>query len=405
MKRKKSVLRIFLCILCLIFLLAACTEEPSSTSAEKIVGKRDTAKKQIEIVVGGDLMCQRRQQKAALRDGKFDFRYQFDYVRNIVRQADLAIGNLETSVASSWPLSIEQKRRYGQPYLNAPEEYLSAVKDCGFDVLANANNHSCDTGISGLRQTLKKQDQYGLLHTGAFSGEEKDRFLIVDVKGFKIGIVSYAVYYNRSVRELSGKEVERHLNYYSREKAEEDFLRMREEGAEFILSYFHCGREYQLEPTERQVQIAEEMAESGADYVVGGHSHTVSSFDRIETSDGREVPVAYSLGNFVSHMTYRERKSDHAMILSLKLKREDGRVVVSDQKYYPCLMVNRNEETGRRYQLIPLTDENIEKFTDTDRALVERMKRVRKTIIGAAGPQCHPVTTETEGVLENAKQF
>lgn len=63
MKRKKSVLRVFLCILCLIFLLAACTEEPSSTSAEKSVGKRDTAKNQVEIVVGGDLMCQRSSRK------------------------------------------------------------------------------------------------------------------------------------------------------------------------------------------------------------------------------------------------------------------------------------------------------------------------------------------------------
>ena len=383
---KKQLLAL---LLCLAFLLASCTQN-TAEEAEPVVKEQEA--EQIEIIIGGDLMCQRRQQREAMQNGRFDFHYQFDYVRELISGADLAIGNLETSISAEHPLSMERKRKYDQPYLNAPEEYLEAVKDCGFDVLVNANNHSCDTGIDGLLETLKKQDEYGFLHTGAFSGKEKNRFLLVEVKGIRIGIVSYAYYYNRSIQEFSGEEIEKHLNYYSQEKAAEDFQHMREAGADFILAFLHSGKEFQFAPTDRQVRMAGEMAELGADYIVGGHSHTVSSFDRIETSDGREVPVVYSLGNFVSNMVYKGKNSDHAMILSLRLEKKAGKAKVADAWYYPAMMLARGKDTGRKDQLVPLTDENIAAFTDQD--LVKRMKNVRKTIIRVAGPHGKPVTSE-----------
>lgn len=52
--------------------------------------------------------------------------------------------------------------------------------------------------------------------------------------------------------------------------------------------------------TDRQRAFAQKLADWGADIVIGTHPHVVQPIETVTSSGGREVPVAYSLGNFVS---------------------------------------------------------------------------------------------------------
>jgi len=62
----------------------------------------------------------------------------------------------------------------------------------------------------------------------------------------------------------------------------------------------HWGIEYQHKPERKQVEWGKDIAEAGATAIIGQHPHVMQPFDKITTSDGREVAIAYSLGNFVS---------------------------------------------------------------------------------------------------------
>ena len=366
--------------------LSSCTEDSVPVSSDVTNQPQEAAEsRQLSLLLAGDLMCQRRQQRAAFDGKKYDFNYAFDYIRDILNSADVVIGNLETPVSTSAPLATEQRSVNGQPYLNAPEAYLDAVRKAGFDVLVNGNNHNCDTGVQGIKETLAFEDKYGFLRTGLFKDRDEPRWLMLEEHGFKIGLASYATYFNDTVLDFSEDEQNVHLNYYSREKARRDIAEMRKAGAEFVIIYFHSGKEMSLQPTAKQQRIAWEIANAGADYILCSHSHTVQPITTITNDEGKQVPVAYALGNFTSHMT-KKRISAYGLLLSLTLSRDDnGKVVIADQFYYPLRVLTENPETGKRYQLLPCTTAAIKGCTD--QKLHRKLVTGRREILATAGDE------------------
>ena len=78
---------------------------------------------------------------AHVSEGKYDYSSCFSLIKEQISQADLAIGNLEVTLGG---------RPYrGYPMFSAPDEYLQAIKDAGFDILLTANNHCLDRGKNG----------------------------------------------------------------------------------------------------------------------------------------------------------------------------------------------------------------------------------------------------------------
>lgn len=381
--RKLSVLLILFFLLA--SLLSSCMEAAVPANSQLSAEPQVTKKGQLNLLLAGDLMCQRKQQQAAFNGKDYDFNYAFDYVREILSSGDIVIGNLETPVSTSMPLAAQKREVNGQPYLNAPEAYLDALRKAGFDVLVNGNNHNCDTGVQGIKETLAFEDKYGFLRTGLYKDREEDRWLMLEKNGFKIGLASYATYYNDTVMDFTEEEWNTHLNYYSEETATRDIAEMREAGAEFVIIYFHSGKEFSAYPSEKQQRIAAEIADAGADYIVCSHSHTVQPVTTITSKDGREIPVAYSVGNFISHMTLR-RVSAYGLLVSLTLARdESGSVIIADQFCYPLRVLTENPETKKRYQLLPCTSEAIKSCKN--QKLRRKLKTGRREILHFVGEE------------------
>ena len=70
--------------------------------------------------------------------------------------------------------------------------------------------------------------------------------------------------------------------------------RAHENGADYIVVLAHWGDEYTPEPPARLRQRAATFAASGADLVIGTHSHVIGESEDIGTTR-----VYYSLGNFI----------------------------------------------------------------------------------------------------------
>ena len=272
-------------------------------------------------------------------EGTWDFSDSFVYAREILRRGDLVIGNLETMVSQSSPLGMQIHRLEDKPYLNAPASYLDALKYAGYDLLTMANNHNVDTGLRGIYETLRNVDDWGFMHTGLFSSESDDRYIIVEVNGIRIGMVSYSAFYNDKDSNLTESGQDVLLNRYASDKAKADIRAARKAGAEFVIAFIHWGAENTHDTTWNQEQYARTLARAGADYIVGSHPHALQRYDIIETSDGREVPVIYSMGNFLSNMQ-RDINND-TIILQLNLQREeDGSICVASHRIYPCTVLH-----------------------------------------------------------------
>ena len=108
----------------------------------------------IKVSVIGDIMCHNSQYMDAYdsSSGEYDFSYVFEDIKQYIKTADLAIGNLETTFAGP-------ERGYtSYPTFNTPEALASNLKDLGIDVVSTANNHSLDKGYSGLSSTIDYLD-------------------------------------------------------------------------------------------------------------------------------------------------------------------------------------------------------------------------------------------------------
>lgn len=272
-------------------------------------------------------------------EGTWNFSDSFMYAREILRRGDLVIGNLETMISQSSPLGMQIHRLEGKPYLNAPASYLDALKYAGYDLLTMANNHNVDTGLRGIYETIRNVEDWGFMHTGLFSSKSDDRYIIVEVNGIRIGMVSYSAFYNDKDSNLTESGQDVLLNRYASDRAKADIRAARKAGAEFVIAFIHWGAENTHDTTWNQEQYARTLARAGADYIVGSHPHALQRYDIIETSDGREVPVVYSMGNFLSNMQ-RDINND-TIILQLNLQREDdGSVCVASHRIYPCTVLH-----------------------------------------------------------------
>ena len=118
--------------LTLLFFLVSC----NSAAQEQVVAEAsDTVPSaKVTLLFVGDLMQHKAQLEAArTSQGTHDYSLCFSLVKEQISRADIAIGNLEVTLGG--------KPYTGYPAFSAPDEFLYAIRDAGFDILLTANNH------------------------------------------------------------------------------------------------------------------------------------------------------------------------------------------------------------------------------------------------------------------------
>ena len=332
----------------------------------------DSSASEITLMFTGDLMCQPSQQTAAFNGRTYNFEPTFKYVKNIFDNADFVVGNLETLISKSLPLSKDMQRLQSKPFLNGPEAYLDALEYAGFDAFIMANNHGCDGGELGITETLDALDEREIPHTGLFRDSSEKRYLILEQNGIKVGILSYATYFNKKEKFLSEDKRESMINRTTQAKINADVKALKAEGADFIIAYNHCGTEYSQEPAARQETYGIMFAIAGVNYIIGSHPHVLQPFDLIRFND-LKVPYIYSMGNFASSMI--DPITKETIVLSLTLKKsESGEVILADQEYYPCYMLDEYE--GNSFVIMPEDERYNDGFYE--KAPSDLIKQIRK---------------------------
>lgn len=370
--------RIIPILLMLVLVLSASSAYGESGADGSVSqGLPDSSESEVTLMFTGDLMCQPSQQTAAFNGKAYNFKPTFKYVKNIFDNADFVVGNLETLISKSLPLTKDMNRLQSKPFLNGPEAYLDALQYAGFDAFIMANNHGCDGGELGITETLDALDERGIPHTGIFRDRSEKRYFILEQNDIKIGILSYATYFNKKEKFLPADKREDMINRTTQAKINADVKALREEGADYIVAYNHCGTEYSQEPASRQESYGVMFASAGVDYIIGSHPHVLQPFDLIRYNN-LKVPYIYSMGNFASSMI--DPITKETIILSITLKKtETGEVSLAEQEYYPCYMLDEYE--GEPFVLMPEDERyNDGFFEKASSGLVTQIKKNFKHI-------------------------
>ena len=301
------------------------------------------AQEKLTLLFAGDLMQHAAQIQAAHTDSGYTYAECFRYVKDEISKADIAIGNLEVTLGG---------RPYtGYPTFSAPDAYLQALKEAGFDVLLTANNHCLDRGKRGLERTVALLDSFKIAYAGTYVDEAQraSRYpLRIEKNGFVIALLNYT--YGTNGIEVQQPNV---VNYISHERMQKDIRKAKQMNPDAIIACIHWGTEYQLLPELAQKELADWLLSQGVNHVIGGHPHVLQP---MELRPHRQVPdkqvVVYSLGNCISNMSARH--TDGGAFLKLELTRRMGITRLSNCQY-ALIWTSRPMLSGKKnFRLYPI---------------------------------------------------
>jgi poly-gamma-glutamate capsule biosynthesis protein CapA/YwtB (metallophosphatase superfamily) len=283
------------------------------------VAAQDTLR--LSLLFVGDIMQHDSNIAAAydVQSKKYNYASCFEYVAPILRSADLAIGNLELTLAGS-PYK-------GYPQFSAPDALAVELKRAGMDVLVTANNHSLDRRRKGLERTLSVLDSLEILHTGTFrdSVERSSVYpLMVEKNGFTFSLLNYT--YGTNGIPVTKPNI---VNLIDTVAIKADLEKARSQHADAIIVFMHWGAEYQSLPNQEQKRLAALCLREGAKLVIGAHPHVLQPMVWNKNADQL---IAYSLGNFVSGQRPRYRDGGAMLWVELQKVSRQGIAVTSIKK-------------------------------------------------------------------------
>ena len=302
-------------------------EEPESIVVE-LERKEDVA---FSMSVIGDIMCHNSQYKDAYKNGKYDFSYVFDDIKPYIENADIAIGNLETTFAGN------EKGYSSYPNFNTPEALAEDLRELGIDVLSTANNHSLDTGYKGIESTIDYLDAAGVSHTGTYKSIEKqNEILYKDVNGLKIAFFAYT-YGTNGIDLPNGKEY--CINLIDKDLIKRQLDLAKQEKTDIICVNMHWGEEYQVRPNDEQLDLERFLFENGVDIILGSHPHVLQPMEVKEFTmpDGtkKNVFTIYSLGNFMSGQDKKNTRNSIILNMNIIKEGESGGLRFENINYVP----------------------------------------------------------------------
>lgn len=338
----------------LIFLCVLATSSPA----------QDTTR--LSLLFAGDIMGHDSQIASAYDAVKktYDYSSCFQFARPYVDSVDVAIANLEVTLAGP-PYK-------GYPQFSSPDALAAALKDIGFDVLVTANNHCVDRGRNGLERTITMLDSFKIAHTGTFKdslSKVNETPLIVEKNGFRLAILNYT--YGTNGIPVTRPNVVNHLDTAV---MRQDIMKAKETKPDVIIVFTHWGAEYESLPSKNQKDLTEFCFRHGAQLVIGAHPHVVQP---MEWRKDKNQFVAYSLGNYVSGQ--RKRYTDGGAMVYLELKKilyqADSAYVTIDSAGYYLAWVYRTVDSNKDYYLLPVDNDqqNLKFIKDPESKAAQRV--------------------------------
>lgn len=302
-----------------------------------------------EIIFAGDAMQHKQQLEAALKpDGTYDYSGYFSAVAPYISSADYAVVNLETPLGGA-PYS-------GYPMFCAPDVYLDALRDAGFDLILGANNHTLDRRDKGIRRTIDTIESRGLPYVGIYRNpHERDSIMprIADINGFKVAFLNYTYGTNGMVRTTDVG-----LDYIDRSLIASDVKKSRDAGAEIIAACIHWGDEYKLLPNAWQKDLAKYLKSQGIDLIIGGHPHVIQPMEMFQSEiTDRQGLLVYSLGNFISAMKTPDTRG--GAMVKVTLARDSTGHARVDNATYSLVFVQPPIGTKDNFRLFPAESNEI----------------------------------------------
>jgi poly-gamma-glutamate capsule biosynthesis protein CapA/YwtB (metallophosphatase superfamily) len=261
------------------------------TQRQRLTPTPEADRRRITLAFGGDVMLGRLVNETILQRGP---RYIWGDVLPLVQGADLALVNLECTIADS-----------GEPfmpprvfYFRADPRAIEALTLAGVDYVSLANNHALDFQSPALLETIRHLDEHGIAHAGAGANlAEASQPALLEAGGIKVGVVAFADHFREygatvdtpGTRIITISTEEQHFR-----EVRESIQAARGAGADLVVFSIHWGPNMRQVPSPEFVEFAHAVMDAGADIF---HGHSAHLFQGIEVYNGK--PILYDTGELI----------------------------------------------------------------------------------------------------------
>lgn len=271
-----------------------------------------------------------------MEDGTYDYSFMFEGITEFLEAAEIKVTNQETILGGN-ELGFS-----GYPAFNSPTEVGDSIAEAGFNVVLQASNHSADKGINGLLHCVEFWKTHPeVLMVGIHDEAALTHDIpILTIEGIDFAVLNYT--YGPNMETLPSS-IRGHLDMlcaWNQDNGRIDFtslnpqvledIKRAKELADVVMVFPHWGTEYMLTPSGYQKEFAKQMAEAGADLIVGTHPHVIQPVEWVESENGNKALCFYSLGNYVS-----TQKGPQSMLEAMAwvtfLVKEDGVEILEDK--------------------------------------------------------------------------
>jgi poly-gamma-glutamate synthesis protein (capsule biosynthesis protein) len=297
-------------------------------------------------------------------DGKFYAR-----VSDLIFGADISIANLESTLTSGEVKEIAFSAEE-TPTINATPEQYNALKSHEgrqYTIFHTANNHILDYDMEGFETTHDVIEADGFQYVGTNrSPEDHSKGRLLTSNGIKFGFV--AATYGVNCRPYpDGKEwLINHVPFHKQQGKvdlsllEEQIRWCQSQQCDFIIVSLHWGLEHELYPHTEQLDMAHALIESGADAILGHHTHNIQPYELYQTErdPDRIAPIIYGQGNLASIMS----SAFNALSLIVNMEVVKGhhngteKTLIKDMAIIPVIQLEKEHEDKFYLQVLPLKD-------------------------------------------------
>lgn len=389
-KRKKDkVLRIFVVLIILIIGIyfgynKLLNNHNNISSDSKVNVDDNNHSTSISLIMAGDNLINDKLYNAAKKDdGSYDFKSMYSYIKDIVKNYDLAYYNQETILGGS-EIGVSS-----YPAFNSPYEVGDATIDTGFNLVSLATNHTLDRGEKAIINSLNYwNNKSNILTSGSYlSNDDRNKVNIKEVNNITYTMLNYT-YGTNGIKVPEGKEYlvniwpctgnnpDNDTKYQEyKEVVKEDILRVRDK-VDLLIVAMHFGVEYTHVPTNYQIDMAEFLSSLGVDIIIGTHPHVIMPITYIN-----DTLVIYSLGNFLSAQdTNNDYNTTVGLLSSIKItknidKDNNSSIKLSDLNNELIYTTNKDG-----YKIIPFSNPDIKDYLNDYERVYNKYANIVRSI-------------------------
>ncbi|MQY05515.1 hypothetical protein ACRB68_35910 [Actinomadura sp. RB68] len=238
-----------------------------------------------------------------------------------LKSADLAMVNLETAVTTGGTPAPKQFA------FRAPPSAFRALRSAGVDVATMANNHGMDYGETGLKDSLEAARKAGFPVVGIGStAKEAFHAEVLKVNGAKVAFIGATQVLDDELA-TAWTATDTKAGLASAKDAARLVQAVKDAGVrnDVVIVDLHWGQELNSCATQNQRQLAAQLADAGADAIIGSHAHVLLAGGYL-----KDKYVHYGLGNFVFYNSAGKTAQSGVLTLTFDPLAKKRRVTKAD---------------------------------------------------------------------------